>query len=157
MVEFFSFVGDSADPIWPEASALRQRVFVEEQGVPFVLEVDARDFSPETTHLVALDDAGAVQGVARLLHTGENEYYVGRVVVDASVRGRGIGLAIIEEAAQRVRAALPEGGCARLRLDAQVQAIDFYASCGYELTDESEFLDAGIPHRAMSKIVGCGK
>jgi predicted GNAT family N-acyltransferase len=38
----------------------------------------------------------------------------------------------------------------KLKLNAQTQAIPFYAGLGYEVVSE-EFLDAGIPHKTMVK------
>ena len=118
-----------------------------------MLEVDARDFDAATTHIIGRDQGGSIVAVARLLHTGAGQFYVGRVVVDPSARSQGVGRAIIREAGRLALLQTSSGECAELHLDAQVQAIDFYVGCGYELTDEPEFLDAGIPHRAMRRRV----
>ena len=43
-------------------------------------------------------------------------------------------------------------GAHELRLGAQVQAVGFYKTLGYTLTERPEFLDAGIRHREMHLI-----
>jgi len=40
----------------------------------------------------------------------------------------------------------------KLKLNAQTHAIPFYAGLGYEVVSE-EFMDAGIPHKTMTKHV----
>ena len=80
---------------WPEVSALRQRVFVVEQGVPAELELDDRDAT--AVHALSRDDAGRVVATGRLLPdaAGPGRAVVGRMAADAAVRGRGHGSAVL--------------------------------------------------------------
>ena len=151
-LEFHSFPGTQMPRLWEAASRLRWDVFVAEQEVPPVLEIDARDFQDSTLHLVAVDSAG-VQAAGRLLTATPSNYYIGRVVVDKRSRGKGYGKAIIEYAVNESARLLPPGENGTVTLDAQEQAIGFYEMCGFELTDAPRFLDAGIWHRTMVRPI----
>ena len=134
---------------WPEVSALRTRVFVEEQGVPVELELDDRDAT--AVHALARDDAGRVVGTGRLLldAAGPGRAIVGRMAVDAGARGRGHGaavLAVLERAAA-------DRGQAEVELHAQVTARGFYDRAGYAVVGE-EYQEAGIAHVTMVKPLG---
>lgn len=118
--------------------AVRRQVFVREQQVPEALEWDGLD--TEARHLLAEDADGAAIGTARLLPSGQ----IGRMAVLADHRRRGVGRALLQEL---LRIAEVEGH-ARLFLNAQVSALPFYASLGFEAEGEV-FDEAGIPHRRM--------
>jgi predicted GNAT family N-acyltransferase len=128
--------------------ALRRVVFIEEQGVPEDLEVDGRD--GEALHLLARRDGRAV-GAARMLVLGEM-VKIGRVCVLADQRGLGVGVALIE-AALDVGRGLP--GVTRAKLGSQTHAIGFYEKLGFVALGE-EYLDAGIPHRDMVRVLKDG-
>lgn len=127
-------------------------MFVEEQKVPPVLELDARDFEESTVHLVG-SDGGEVVAAARIIATGNATFSIGRVVVAKDFRGRGYGRKIIQEAAVVAARLLPAKTRGTLMLDAQEQAVSFYESCGFTLTDAPRFLDAGIWHREMTRTI----
>ena len=153
---------------------VRFEVFVREQNVPLVLEVDARDFRPDVRHLLALDSTGRALGTLRLIPDGGSHFHLGRLAVRARARGRGIG-ALLVRSAHDLLAPTPaagpgpraggrprgganevdEGGEAPLVvLDAQVQAEGFYRALGYAPTTGEVFLDAGIEHVTMSRRLG---
>lgn len=141
--------------------AVRWDVFVLEQDVPLVLEIDARDFLPTTTQIVAVTPDGRVVGSARLLLDGSDrsgwDFHVGRVAVRKEWRGRGIGELLMRQAAALAQAQVPGGESLTLTLDAQVQAEPFYARLGYKPTPRPHFLDAGILHQEMKQqITGTG-
>jgi predicted GNAT family N-acyltransferase len=117
---------------------IRRRVFIEEQGVPEVLEWD--DIDPHCEHVLAFVSDGTAVATARLLPDG----HIGRMAVLASWRGKGIGSAMLNHLVQRAR----ECGFEVARLHAQTHALGFYARHGFEASGE-EFLEAGIPHYAM--------
>ena len=119
--------------------AVREAVFIREQGVPAEMEWDEDD--PVSTHLLARSDTGEPIGTARLLPDG----HVGRMAVVQAWRGRGVGAALLN----RVLAIAGERGWKELRLHAQVHAIPFYRRFGFVATGP-EFMEAGIAHRAMS-------
>lgn len=128
---------------WSEARnyaiPIRFSVFVEEQGVAPEIELDNNDAS--CMHAVAFVEDEAV-ATGRLLPDG----HIGRMAVLRTWRRRGIGGALLQ--------ALIE--CARLRgdrsvvLSAQTQALGFYRAFGF-VEQGPEFMEAGIPHRAMSR------
>ena len=123
----------------PALQLVRRTVFIDEQRVPENLEWDELD--PQCVHALAHDGAGAPIGCARLLADG----HIGRVAVLAPWRGRGVGDALmtclIGEARTR--------GHARVVLNAQTQAMPFYARHGFA-AEGPPFEEAGIPHQAMA-------
>ncbi|PJI94326.1 putative GNAT family N-acyltransferase [Luteimicrobium subarcticum] len=139
-----------------EAWALRTRVFVVEQQVPLEEEIDALDTAATTTHVLVRDASGAVVATGRLLtdpaHVGE--VHVGRVAVDGTTRGTGVG-ALLMRALEDLALAEHAGpdGTVRSELSAQVQAIGFYERVGY-VVDGPVYLDAGIEHRDATKVLG---
>ncbi|MCX7891812.1 MAG: GNAT family N-acetyltransferase [Burkholderiales bacterium] len=124
----------------PGARAVREAVFVREQGVPIELEWDELDASCE--HALATDAGGAVIGTGRLLPDGR----IGRMAVLAEWRGLGVGAAIL---AALVARAL-ERDMRRVTLHAQTHAAGFYAKLGFTTIGET-FMEAGIPHVAMAR------
>jgi predicted GNAT family N-acyltransferase len=121
------------------AFALREQVFHGEQNVPLQEELDELD--RDAQHLVALDPAGrCVIGTLRLLAFGE-EAKIGRVVVAARWRRRGIASQMLEIALQRARAQ----GFQRVRLAAQIVAVALYEQAGFAVESEP-FQEAGIAH-----------
>jgi len=131
----------------PEARAIRERVFVEEQRVAREEEWDEHDAAGAATlHLVAFEGSRAV-GCARLRTRGDAAK-IERVAVLAERRRHGLGRVLMEAAE---RAAL-ERGLHALVLHAQRAVIPFYERLGWE-AHGPEFSEAGIPHRAMAKTV----
>lgn len=125
----------------PEARALRQEVFMEEQG--FSYEFDERDNA--ALHLV-LYDGGEAVGVCRMFPDAPDSWHIGRVAVKKDHRGQHLGEAIMREA----EAALAQRGVKRAVLSAQVQASGFYGKLGYVQMGE-EYLDEHCPHVDMEK------
>ena len=125
--------------------ALRHRVFCEEQGVPEELERDAHDAG--ALHLVALDASGAVVGTCRLVQRGP-AMVLGRMAVESTARGQGVGARLLDLAHAEAAAA----GAREVELHAQREAVAFYARFGYA-AEGPEFQEAGIPHRVMRRAV----
>ncbi|WP_435194710.1 GNAT family N-acetyltransferase [Natronomonas sp. EA1] len=127
------------------AFAIRRAVFIEEQEVPEELELDEKDET--ATHVLATVDGEPV-GTARLIdYDGVGK--VQRVAVRRAHRGTGVGEALMA----KVEALAREEGYDELVLDAQVPVIGFYETLGYEVRDDEPFLDAGIPHKRMGKVL----
>ncbi len=115
-------------------------VFVAEQNVP---EDEERDEWDETArHFLALVD-GQRAATARAVAKAAGIVKIGRVAVRAPYRGTGLG-------ARLMRAVEADYPGAALMLDAQLQALNFYAKLGY-VAEGPMFDDAGIPHRRMVK------
>ena len=123
--------------------AIRREVFVEEQGVPLDEEMDAQDAA--CRHFLALA-AGEAVGTARLRETEGGRVKAERVAVRRSVRRSGIGRALMRALEDEARAL----GRRELVLNAQLPVLAFYERLGYR-AEGPEFLEAGIPHRAMRK------
>ena len=123
--------------------AIRREVFVEEQGVPLDEEMDAHDAG--CVHFLAFD-AGDAVGTARLRETEAGRVKAERVAVRRSARRSGIGRALMRALEDAARAR----GHREIVLNAQVPVIAFYERLGYRV-EGPEFLEAGIPHRAMRK------
>lgn len=123
---------------------LRASVFVVEQQCPY-LDLDGRDLEPSTRHVwVAQDAPEGERPVAylRVLDDGD-VFRVGRVLVAASHRGRGLA-GVLMARAHELCVGRP------VVLDAQSYLADFYSGLGYEVTGP-EFLDDGIPHVPMHR------
>lgn len=133
-------VAGQGSPLLQQALALRQEVFVLEQGVPVELEIDEQD---ETAlHFVALQD-GVVVATMRLLPYGD-AVKIGRVAVRLDVRRRGIGARLMRHGIEHAR----QIGAGSVMLDAQVSSMPFYLSLGF-VGEGEPFDDAGIPHLRM--------
>ncbi|KAA2286125.1 GNAT family N-acetyltransferase [Arenimonas fontis] len=119
---------------------VRETVFVLEQKVPEEEEWDELD--PRCHHVIARDADNRPIGTGRL--TPERK--IGRMAVLPEWRGRGVGDALLRALLEQARAlGWPEVG-----LNAQVQAIDFYARHGFQPYGE-RFMEAGIEHQAMRR------
>lgn len=130
--------------------ALRIEVFVKEQKVPIELELDDKDHSDNTVHIGYFHEDNLI-GVARLIDMDKDVIHIGRVVIDKEYRGQGIGRELIigcENIAQQIlkRKIIIE-------LSAQIQAENFYKSLGYNRVNDKIYLDAGIEHVDMRKVI----
>jgi predicted GNAT family N-acyltransferase len=118
--------------------AVRRSVFVEEQNVPEALEWD--DMDESSYHVLALDGDDTPIGTGRLLLDG----HIGRMAVLKAWRGRGVGGAIL----MALLGLAQKEGHETVILNAQTHALAFYKKHGFKVFG-SEFMEAGIPHRAM--------
>jgi predicted GNAT family N-acyltransferase len=126
-----------------QATALRDEVFVGEQGVPLALEHDAQDAT--AFHVVALDGARCV-GTGRMPRQAGGVARVGRMAVARTARGRGVGALVLAALEAQARAE----GLSAVELHAQVHAQRFYARHGYA-PEGAVFEEAGIAHVVMRK------
>ena len=129
--------GDDRDTL----SAIRRKVFIEEQNVPEEMEWDVHDAS--STHFLATADHTAV-ATARLKPDGQ----IGRMAVLPGYRNTGIGTELLkfvlhEAAARHFK---------KLYLHAQLSAVPFYEKQGF-VAQGDVFYEADIPHRNMQLIL----
>jgi len=126
--------------------ALRAKVFILEQG-PY-LDPDGAD--RHAWHLLGRDANGAaLLAYLRVLDAGVkfDDVSIGRVVVDSSLRGQGVGHELMREALAL---------CARqwpgqpISISAQAHLLRFYRHHGFESVSD-EYLDDGIPHVDMRR------
>ena len=122
----------------PRLSAIRRRVFVQEQGVAEALEWDGLDRS--CRHVMAETAAGEAIGTGRLLPDG----HIGRMAVLPQWRRRGVGSDLLAELVAMAR----RRGDELVVLHAQTYVIDFYRRAGFEVAS-APFMEAGIPHVIM--------
>ena len=125
-----------------DASRIRTRVFVQEQGIPAEEEWDDADAT--ALHAVAYNHLGQPLATGRLLQGAPGQAKIGRVAVHEVRRGPGVG--------QAVRAALLEAATRRgdgeVVLHAQRSAENFYRRLGFAVHGDP-FDEVGIPHVEM--------
>lgn len=134
------------DTLGREAGAIRQQVFVKEQGIPAELEWDAAD--AVCVHAVAYNRFGLPLATGRLLEYEPGTSKIGRMAVVATMRGSRVGRAVLDALMQAAR----ERGDRQVLLHAQTSAAGFYRRAGFEALG-AEFEEAGIPHLAMVKAL----
>lgn len=130
--------------------ALRIKVFVKEQKVPVELELDNKDHSINTVHIGYFNDDKLI-GVARLIDLDKDIIHIGRVAIDKDNRGKGIGRKLIIGCETTARNILKREVI--IELSAQIQAEKFYESLGYNRVNDKIYLDAGIEHVDMRKVI----
>lgn len=125
---------------------LRTDVFFLEQQITEE-EIDAFDSDPATDHIWCSDDqvpVGYVRVVRQQPAPQDDfgiETSIGRLVVHADYRRRGIARELMERALQAC-------GLVDVILHAQTYIQDFYQDCGFEPVGEV-FEEAGIAHIRM--------
>lgn len=122
--------------------AVRLAVFVVEQNIPEELEWDEHD--PVSEHALAEDRDGVPIGCGRLLPDG----HIGRLAVLSDWRGQGVGAGLLLHLIELARTR----GHRRVVLNAQTQAMPFYARYGFEPCGEP-FMEAGIAHQEMARLL----
>ena len=123
--------------------ALRCKVFIVEQG-PY-LDPDGLD--QHSWHLQGRDGQGALRAYLRVVVPGLkfDEPSIGRVVLDASLRGSGAGDELVRRGVEHCLAAWPGRG---IRISAQAHLQRFYGRQGF-VTVGDEYLEDEIPHVEM--------
>ena len=130
--------------------ALRIEVFVREQNVPVELELDDKDHSKNTVHIGYFNDDKLI-GIARLIDLDKDIIHIGRVAIDKDYRGKGIGRKLIIGCETIAKNILKREVI--IELSAQIQAEKFYESLGYNRVNDKIYLDAGIEHVDMRKVI----
>lgn len=129
---------------WEDCLSIRKIVFIEEQQIPVEEEID--EFEKEADHFVLYHEGKPV-GAGRFRKFDEYGK-VERICVLKETRGTGAGKQIMDGIEQFALAK----GITTLKLNAQTHAIPFYEKLGYIVISD-EFLDAGIPHKTMKKMM----
>ena len=143
MVELFG-VADGERML--RAFAVRRAVFVREQGVPEVEEIDEHDRSDASACHALIAAAGEAVAAGRFFARPDGAVQIGRMAVLATHRGRGYGRALLDALVAEARAR--NYPC--VVLHAQTHARGFYERAGFH-AHGPEFLDAGIPHIEMER------
>jgi YbgC/YbaW family acyl-CoA thioester hydrolase len=129
-----------------DAQAIRSAVFVQEQKIPAELEWDASDTG--CVHAVAYNRFGLALGTGRLLEHVPGVAKIGRMAVAQSVRGGGVGRAVLDA----LTAAARQRGDREALLHAQISAAPFYRRAGFTQRGEP-FDEAGIAHVEMVRAL----
>lgn len=124
--------------------ALRLKAFVVEQNCAY-LDLDGKD--KKSYHVICRDGYGNVVATARILPPGlsYDEVAIGRVVIDESIRGKGIGHDLMD---QSMKYAQEEFGKVPIRISAQNHLETYYNKHGFISTGK-EYLEDDIPHVEM--------
>lgn len=135
-------------PAYQQCVRIRREVFVVGQAVPLEIEFDGLD--PISDHFLASRvHAGSHTpvGTARMRivnGVGKAE----RIAVLEQARGSGVGQALMRAIERHAH----EMGLRCMQLNAQLQAAGFYEKLGYR-AEGPVFVEAGIDHRAMTKLL----
>jgi ElaA protein len=126
---------------------LREAVFVVEQQCPY-LDADGRD--PLAWHLLGWyerDGRRELIAYARVFEPGVRylEGSIGRIVTAPSVRGTGIGRALMAEGLRRTEMLMPGQ---RIKIAAQQRLVDFYVGFGFTVVS-APYDEDGIMHVDM--------
>lgn len=123
------------------AQPIRQKVFVQEQGISPDLEYDALD--AVSLHAVARVKGEPV-GTGRLLPNA----YIGRMAVLAAHRRSGVGARLLNELVHAAR----QRGDPRVELSAQAYVRRFYEAHGF-IAEGEPYYEAGILHVHMTRAL----
>lgn len=132
------------------SGALRDEVFVTEQGFHAKDEFDDADNADTTTHCVLMNRLGEPVAVGRLIRDDvAGGWRIGRMATKRVLRGGGLARRVLGV----LEAAASGHGADRLALHAQVQVRGFYERCGYR-AEGAVFDEEGVAHLRMVKILG---
>ncbi|WP_298434427.1 YbgC/FadM family acyl-CoA thioesterase [Ottowia sp.] len=132
------------------ARAVREAVFVQEQGIAREDEWDEADHT--AVHALVTNRLGMPVATGRLLiegAPGSGTARIGRMAVDRTLRGSGVGRQVVQALEQAARAR----GDTRVVLGAQRSAEGFYGRLGYTPYGEP-YDEVGIPHVGMARALG---
>lgn len=128
------------------AQALRHEVFAAELGMDPRSMSDAADAT--AVHALGFNRFGVPLASGRLLQAAPGVARIGRMATAASVRGAGLGGAVLQALMQAAR----ERGDREVLLHAQSQAVDFYRRAGFS-PEGPVFQEAGVAHQAMRRAL----
>ena len=123
----------------------RQEVFTIEQQCIYQ---DLDDMDQHSLHLLGYKEQDNLIAYLRIVEPGRKyaEPSIGRVLTRLSVRGAGLGRELVAEGVRKTKRHYPGTG---IRISAQLQLQDFYASAGFISVGES-YIEDGMPHIEMT-------
>ena len=107
-----------------QAQAIREHVFVVEQGIPLELEHDGLDAA--SIHVLAFDD-GTPAATGRLTRASDREGVLARIAVLPAYRGQGLGKRVV----QHLEVLARREGLTTVSLKPHQYLEDFYQKMGY--------------------------
>lgn len=126
------------------AFIIRNDVFVKEQKVDFNDEFDLDELN-QTVFIAYIDKKAVGTARVKLL---DDYAKVGRFCVLKEYRRNKVGQAIME----KIIAFSKKHKCKKVKLGAQIDAVNFYESLGFIVTSEI-YIEANIKHKDMEKII----
>lgn len=124
---------------------LRNEVFVVEEEYIYN-DLDEKDIN--AFHLYCVDNNKVIVALRILKKESEEKgIYIGRIVVDKSYRGLGLGKQSIKKAMKFIEYRY---GREAIKVSTQLQTKDFYRSLGFKEISDS-YLEQDIPHIKMIK------
>lgn len=134
---------------WEQAYDIRVKVFVHEQKVPQENELD--DLDPECLHWIVVTGDGKAVGTLRLyVDPSGTKGKLGRMAVLKEYRRRGIGKMLIQELVQYAKEST---NIQKIVCHSQEYIQNFYKSCGFIVESPEIFMEEGIPHVLMTKVI----
>ena len=129
-----------------EILKLRSEIFVVEQKCVYQ-DIDNKD---QKAYHLFLEENNIILAYTRLFKP--NDYYkeasIGRVVVNNTKRGTGLGHKLIDKSILQIEKII---GKVTIKIGAQTYLKSFYEKHGFEKISE-EYLEDGIPHIHMLRI-----
>ena len=124
---------------------LRWRVLREPWGQPLGSERDEHDVT--ATHVAGYEEDKRLVCVGRLHAVGADVGQVRYMAVKESLRGRGLGQAVLDEIERLAK----QQGMRTIVLDAREAAVGFYLRNGYVATGDGHTLFGEVRHTKMEK------
>ncbi len=132
---------------WQAYYALRFSVLREPWNQPHGSEVLTDEAS--AIHVMAVDESKKVLGVARMHESAIRQGQVRCVAVATGQQGKGIGKLIM----RYLENVAMDKGWQEIVLEARENAVPFYVSLGYSITEKSYLLFGEIQHYRMKKAL----
>ena len=107
------------------------------------------EWEDQSIHVLMLDDNNEAIACGRLQINSKSEGQIRSMAVRTELQGKGLGKQIIQYIEQRSA----DLKLQNLILDARINAVQFYESCGYKVIGESYLLFGIIPHFRMMKVL----
>jgi predicted GNAT family N-acyltransferase len=124
---------------------LRWEILRKPWNQPEGSEKDSMEF--ESIHLMAIDESGLTVGVCRVQMNDPVTAQVRFMAVRENAQGKGTGKQLMAHAEHRARTE----GAQQLVLEARENAVPFYQSVGYRITQKTHLLFGEIQHYRMEK------
>jgi ElaA protein len=126
---------------------LRSEVFVVEQNCVYQ-DIDNKDLDPQSHHILCYKDQVLV-AYARLLPAGLSyaDVSIGRILVEGSARGLGLGKQVIDICLQQIAILWPEHA---VTIGAQSHLSALYQQFGFQEIS-AHYLEDGIMHVDMHR------
>lgn len=128
-----------------DCSTVKITVFTNEQNIGQNIVLDEKDLA--ATHFLAIENNEPC-GAARLIEENKNTARLQRLAVLPQYRGKGIAKQIM----QAVEIEAKKQKYKKIVLDAQTHATGLYTKLNYKKAGK-EFMEVGIPHILMEKIL----